>query len=269
VVATACLYRSARILARTGALLGRTDDAAHFRALAERTRAAFTEHYVSPDGSVQSDAITCYALAIRFELLDEPLRQLAGKRLAALVAENGHRIATGFAGTPYVCDALTATGHLDDAYRMLQQRDCPSWLYPVTMGATTIWERWDSMLPDGRINPGEMTSFNHYALGAVADWLHRVVGGIELAEPGYRTVRIAPRPGGGLTWAETSLDTPHGRISVTWRRDGSGRLDVDLAVPDGVTADVDLPGTSAQRVTGGRHRFCGHTADASAPGRSA
>ncbi len=269
VVATACLYRSARILARTGALLGRADDAAGFRALAERTRAAFTEHYVSPDGSIQSDAITCYALAIRFELLDEPLQHLAGKRLASLVAENGHRIATGFAGTPYVCDALTATGHLDDAYRVLLQRECPSWLYPVTMGATTIWERWDSMLPDGRINPGEMTSFNHYALGAVADWLHRVVGGIEPAEPGYRTVRIAPRPGGGLTWAETSLDTSHGRISVAWRQDGSGRLAVDLAVPDGVTADVDLPGTSAQRVTGGRHRFRGHTADASAPGRSA
>jgi alpha-L-rhamnosidase len=124
------------------------------------------------------------------------------------------------------------------------------------------------MLPDGRINPGEMTSFNHYALGAVADWLHRVVGGIEPAEPGYRTVRIAPRPGGGLTWAETSLDTSHGRIRHL-AAGGSGRLDVDLAVPDGVTADVDLPGTSAQRVTGGRHRLRGHTADASAPGRSA
>jgi alpha-L-rhamnosidase len=101
-------------------------------ALAERTRAAFIEHYVSPDGSIQSDAITCYALAICFELLDEPLQHLAGKRLASLVAENGHRIATGFAGTPYVCDALTATGPLDDAYRVLQQRECPSWLYPVT-----------------------------------------------------------------------------------------------------------------------------------------
>jgi alpha-L-rhamnosidase len=114
-----------------------------------------------------------------------------------------------------------------------------------------------------------MTSFNHYALGAVADWLHRVVGGIEPVEPGYRTVRIAPRPGGGLTWADTSLDTSHGRISVSWRLDGAGRLEVDLAVPDGVTADVDLPGVSAQRVTGGRHRLCGHTADASAPGHSA
>ena len=95
-----------------------------------------------------------------------------------LVAESGYRISTGFAGTPYICDALTGTGHLDDAYRLLLQRECPSWLYPVTMGATTVWERWDSMLPDGSINPGEMTSFNHYALGAVADWMHRTIGGI-------------------------------------------------------------------------------------------
>jgi alpha-L-rhamnosidase len=167
-------------VALTGALLGRADDAAHFRALAERTRAAFTGHYVSPDGSIQSDAITCYA-RVRCAHRDR-----ASRRRLPVAAAAG----------------------------------MPSWLYPVTMGATTIWERWDSMLPDGRINPGEMTSFNHYALGAVADWLHRVVGGIEPAEPGYRTVRIAPRPGGGLTWAETSLDTSHGRI----RHLAAGRL---------------------------------------------
>ncbi len=140
---------------------------------------------MSDAGRIDSDAITVYALAIVFDLLDEPTRQLAGDRLATLVADNGHHIATGFAGTPYVCDALTSTGHLDDAYRLLLQQECPSWLYPVTMGATTIWERWDSMLPDGTINPGQMTSFNHYALGAVADWMHRIIGGITPVEPGY------------------------------------------------------------------------------------
>ncbi|MCB0241082.1 MAG: alpha-L-rhamnosidase, partial [Anaerolineae bacterium] len=105
-------------------------------------------------------------------------RQLAGKRLAALVRGSGYRISTGFVGTPLVCDALCEAGEYDTAYRLLMQRECPSWLYPVTMGATTIWERWDSMLPDGRVNPGKMTSFNHYALGAVADWLHRTVAGL-------------------------------------------------------------------------------------------
>jgi alpha-L-rhamnosidase len=123
------------------------------------------------------------------------------------------------------------------------------------MGATTVWERWDSMLPDGTINPGQMTSFNHYALGAVADWLHRTVGGIAPAEPGYRTVRVAPRPGGGLTWAECSLQTPHGLVAVGWRWEPSGALDVEVAVPDGVAAEIDVPGVEPQRVSGGRHRF--------------
>jgi alpha-L-rhamnosidase len=154
------------------------------------------------------------------------------------------------------------TGHLDDAYRLLLQRECPSWLYSVSMGATTIWERWDSMLPDGTINPGQMTSFNHYALGAIADWMHRVIGGITPAEPGYRTVRIAPRPGGGLTWAETSLDTPHGQVAVVWRLSPDGVLDVDVTVPDGITAEIDLVGMQPHRVGGGRPQISVDTAEA-------
>ncbi|WP_420123861.1 family 78 glycoside hydrolase catalytic domain, partial [Nakamurella sp.] len=216
VVATACLVRSADLVAASARLLGRDEDASFFAGVADRTRAAFVEHYVHDDGTLHSDAVTVYALSIVFGVLDQAQTARAGDRLAALVAEGGHHIQTGFAGTPFVTDALTLTGHLDDAYRLLLQTECPSWLYPVTMGATTIWERWDSMLPDGTINPGEMTSFNHYALGAVADWMHRTVGGIAPAEPGYRRVRVAPRPGGGLTWARSSLQTPHGEVSVSW-----------------------------------------------------
>jgi alpha-L-rhamnosidase len=266
VVATACLYRSARTMADVAVLLGRDADATEFAALAARTRAAFGNHYVSADGRIRSDAVTVYALAIVFGLLDEPVQHRAGERLAELVAENGHRIATGFAGTPYVCDALTTTGHLDDAYRLMLQRECPSWLYPVTMGATTVWERWDSMLPDGSINAGEMTSFNHYALGAVADWMHRVVGGLAPAEPGYRTVRVAPRPGGGLTWAETSLETPRGHVAVAWRLAPGGELSVDVTLPDGVTAEIDVPGAGPQRVAGGRHQVTGFVPAAATSG---
>src|SRR5690349_22809150 len=130
-------------------------------------------------------------------------------------------------------DALTSVGAVDVAYRLLLQTQNPSWLYSVTMGATTVWERWDSMLPDGRINPGQMTSFNHYALGAVADWMHRIIGGLTPVEPGYRSLRIAPRPGGGLTWAETSLDTPHGHVAVKWHVTSDGQLHVEATVPDG------------------------------------
>jgi alpha-L-rhamnosidase len=240
VVATACLHRTARLLADAAVLTGHDRDAAEFTALADRTRAAFNKHYVGEDARITSDAVTAYALAIVFGLLDPEDERRAGDRLARLVAESGYHVATGFAGTPYVTDALTMTGHLDAAYRLLLQRSCPSWLYSVTMGATTIWERWDSMLPDGTINPGEMTSFNHYALGAVADWMHRTIGGIAPLAPGYARVLVAPRPGGGLTWASTGLETPHGLVEVRWREEAGG-LTVQTTLPDGVTGVLDLP----------------------------
>ena len=170
----------------------------------------------------------------------------------------GYCIGTGFVGTPLVCDALVDAGFVDDAYHLLLQTECPSWLYPVSMGATTVWERWDSMLPDGSINVGEMTSFNHYALGAVADFLHRVVAGLAPAEPGYRTLRVRPRPGGGLTEAGATLRTPYGHASVRWHRPAD-RLVVDVVVPAGATASIELPGCDAVEVTAGTHQFeCPH-----------
>jgi alpha-L-rhamnosidase len=148
VVATACFHRTLELAARAAQLLGHTDDAAAFKRLRSKVREAFVEHYVTDEGIVVSDCPTVYALAIVFDLLDDDHKALAGNRLAELAREGGFTVATGFAGTPYVLDALSSTGHLDVAYRMLTERECPSWLYPVTMGATTIWERWDSMLPD-------------------------------------------------------------------------------------------------------------------------
>jgi len=255
VVATACLYRSSRMVADTAAILGHADDATAFAELADRTRTAFNQHYVRSDGSLHSDAATVYALAIVFGLLDEETSALAGERLAKLVADGGYHIQTGFAGTPFVTDALTGTGHLDDAYRLLLQQECPSWLYPVTMGATTIWERWDSMLPDGTINPGQMTSFNHYALGAVADWIHRVIGGIAPLEPGYARMLVAPQPGGGLTWARAALETRHGAVAVSWRQDAADGFTLDVELPAGVDAVVRLPDGTEHEVSGGQHHF--------------
>jgi alpha-L-rhamnosidase len=165
------------------------------------------------------------------------------------------RISTGFVGTPLVCDALTDTGHADVAYRLLLQTQCPSWLYPVTMGATTIWERWDSMLPDGSINPGGMTSFNHYALGAVADWLHRRVAGLAPAEPGYRRLRVQPVPTAALTHASAEHSTPYGLASVAWRR-ADGEFQLEVHVPVGASAEVFLPGEASPREVGhGDHRW--------------
>ncbi|GAA1433106.1 glycoside hydrolase family 78 protein [Microlunatus lacustris] len=252
VVATACLARSATIVAEVAALLGRDEDQAHFEEVAARTRAAFLEHYVGADGRITSDAVTVYALAIAFGLLEGEQVRLAGERLAELVEEGGFHIQTGFAGTPFVADALTVTGHLDVAYRLLMQEECPSWLYPVTMGATTIWERWDSMLPDGTINPGQMTSFNHYALGAVVDWLHRTVGGLAPLEPGYAKVLVAPQPGGDLTWAKTALATRRGRVAVSWSLEGEG-FSLQLELPADVTALVRLPDGTEREVGPGTH----------------
>lgn len=249
VVATACAYRSAAIVAEVAQLLGREAEHAEMAEIAADLRSAFNEHYVD-GGRVFSDCTTVYALAIVFGLLDAAEERAAGTRLVELVAESGHRISTGFAGTPFITDALTQTGHLEDAYELLLQRECPSWLYPVTMGATTIWERWDSMLPDGSINPGEMTSFNHYALGAVADWMHRVVGGIAPLAPGYSTVLIAPQPGGGLTEAETALETPHGRVAVHWIV-AEDVFTVHTDVPAGMEGVLRLPGQDDRALTPG------------------
>ena len=181
-------------------------------------------------------------------------RRRAADRLAELVRRDSYCIGTGFVGTPLVCDALVDGGFVDDAYHLLLQTDCPSWLYPVSMGATTVWERWDSMMPDGSINVGEMTSFNHYALGAVADFLHRVVAGLAPAEPGYRTLLVRPRPGGGLTEASATLRTPYGDASVHWQRPAD-RLVVDVIVPAGATARIELPDRDAVEVAAGTHRF--------------
>lgn len=252
VVATLCAYRTADLVARAAAVLGDDDSRTEFRRMARDVRAGFARHYVR-SGVIESDCTTVYALAIVFGILGDADREFAGRRLGELVEASGFRISTGFAGTPFVADALTSAGNVDAAYRLLLQTECPSWLYPVSMGATTIWERWDSMLPDGSINPGEMTSFNHYALGAVVDWLHRVVGGLAPLEPGYRRILVAPRPGGGLEWAETSLETPYGLAAVRWEHDGD-KLRVDVTVPDGTEAILRLPGAAEETLPGGLHR---------------
>ncbi|HWM21955.1 MAG TPA: family 78 glycoside hydrolase catalytic domain [Ilumatobacteraceae bacterium] len=254
-VATAYHAHTARLLVRVADVLGRDADRTRYSQLADRIVEAFNAEFVTSTGRLASDAQTAYALALQFGLLaTESQRVRAGSRLAQLVSQEGFCIGTGFVGTPLVCDALVDAGYVDEAYHLLLQERCPSWLYPVTMGATTVWERWDSMLPDGSINPGDMTSFNHYALGAVADFLHRVVAGLAPAEPGYRELLVHPRPGGGLTEAGTTLRTPYGDARVHWHRPGD-RLVVDIVVPVGSTARVELPGCDPVEVGSGAHQF--------------
>jgi alpha-L-rhamnosidase len=260
-VASAYLFLSAETLARHALVLERTEDAAHYAVVAEKVRQAWLAEYVTPAGRILSDAQTSYALAIAFNIATGELRDRMGQRLAWLVRRDGYRIGTGFVGTPIIADALSSTGHMRQAGRMLQQTECPSWLYPVTMGATTIWERWDSMLEDGSINPGEMTSFNHYALGAIADWMHRIVAGLAPAEAGYRKLEIAPQFLPGLDWASTRHETPYGTAAVAWRRTGD-QIVVEASVPANSSAVVRFPGMEPFTVTAGSFEW--RMADATA-----
>jgi alpha-L-rhamnosidase len=236
-----------------------SDDEARFAEAAAHYRKVWRERFGQAEGRLSSDTVTAYALAVCFRLLDTADEyDGAGARMAQLCAEAGYRVSTGFVGTPLVCDALTATGQLDTAYRLLLEKEPPSWLYPVTQGATTIWERWDSLMPDGRVNPSEMTSFNHYALGAVVDWLHRCVGGLSPLEPGYRSVLVRPLPGGGLTSAETRFQSGYGETSVAWRLDGE-TFSCDVVVPPGASAHLELPveGWEPRRLGSGAYSFSG------------
>ncbi|KAL1877894.1 hypothetical protein Daus18300_002247 [Diaporthe australafricana] len=247
-VADAYLVRVTHVMARAAVAVGDAAGARRYGGEHEALRRRFRDKYVAPGGLVVGDAQTALALSIVFDLLEEneEKQAVAGRRLARLARKGGLLVATGFAGTPVVLHALAKSGSLDLAYGMLTQTRCPSFLYPVTMGATTIWERWDSMLPDGSINPGSMTSFNHYALGSVANFLHSVVGGISPIEPGWRTFLVRPRPGGGLTFAEVRYDGPYGTVGVRWEL-GEAEDAAGTRAGDGAEGEGDGEGRDRDR----------------------
>jgi alpha-L-rhamnosidase len=250
-VGSAYFAHSAQLVGDAAAVLGKDEVAQEYHDLARAVRAAFRHEFSTATGLLSSDSVTAYALALAFDLFEDPAhRARAAARIALHSMARGYRISTGFVGTPLVLPALSAMGDTHTAYQLLTATECPSWLYPVTMGATTIWERWDAMLPDGSINPGEMTSFNHYALGGVADWMHQHIGGIAPDAPGYRRLRFAPVPGGDLTWASCSLRTPYGRAACAWRIE-DGRLTLDVEVPPNTTATVVLPGVEEPAIAVG------------------
>ena len=265
-VADAYLVQVTRKMADSCTTLGKSEDAARYDVDHASLLATFRRKYITAAGLIASDTQTALALGIVFELLQTDAElKTAGDRLARSVRMQQFRVATGFAGTPIILHALTATGHSDLAYRMLLEQQCPSWMYAVLMGATTIWERWDSMLPDGSINPGEMTSFNHYALGSVVNWMHEVVGGISALEPGWRKVLVRPIPGGGLTWAKVKHESPYGTIECSWRIE-SDAFKMTVQLPPNTMGKVILPviqstsllddqGYGAREVGSGIHNF--------------
>lgn len=244
-VANMFLVRSLDIVVKVATILGKNAELISLQKEARLARAELEQEYFTPGGLIVSDTQTAYALAICFGFLNESQMVRAGDRLAELVRKNQFMIATGFAGTPFVCEALARTHHFEVANAVLLCRECPSWLYPVTIGATTVWERWDSMLPDGTVNPGEMTSFNHYAFGAVAKFLYERVAGLQRVDAGWKTILVAPIITGAFSYASAHHVTPQGNVSCSWRttreKDGRGSLSLTVTVPHGSTAKIVLP----------------------------
>jgi alpha-L-rhamnosidase len=246
-IGTAFYAHNADILARSAALLGKADDAARRRELHGRIVQAFQNRFVTPDGFIAAGTQTAYVLALHFHLVPEAVRPATARQLVRLIERNGWKLGTGFVGTPYLLHVLESTGHLDVAYRLLEQEAFPSWLFPVKNGATTIWERWDGWTPDKGFQDKGMNSFNHYAYGAVGDWMVSTVAGLEAAAPGYKEIRFKPRPGGTLTHAKAHLRTPHGEAAIRWELKDQA-LHLTLTVPEGTTARLDLPaGWSSDR----------------------
>jgi alpha-L-rhamnosidase len=252
---TAYFARSTSLLAKTAAVLGKKEDAVEYATLEEKIKTAFVREFVTPNGRISPNTQTAYALALEFDLLPPSMRKEAGERLAADVKKFGH-LTTGFLGTPVLCKALSDNGHLDEAYLLLNRKEYPSWLYPVTKGATTIWERWDGIKPDDTFqNPG-MNSFNHYAYGAIGEWMYRVVAGIQIdeANPGYKHIVIEPRPGGGLTSARASVETMYGLVVSRWEIAGS-KLTLKVQIPANTTATVKLPNGKVEEIGSGEYEF--------------
>ena len=242
-IGTAMYAHSADIMARTAAILGKDGDARNYRELHDRIVKAFRRRFVTPDGMVFGNTQTAWVLALHFDLLPEDVRATAAKELVHNIRSRGITIGTGFVGTPYILDILERFGHLDVAYELLEQENYPSWLFPVTQGATTIWERWDGWTPDKGFQTAEMNSFNHYAYGAVGAWMVRTVAGLDLdpENPGYRHIVFRPRPGGSIRQARARLESVAGPVAVEWELADNRTLTVRMSVPQDAAATFSPP----------------------------
>ena len=249
-MATAFNAYSAGLMSSIAEVIGETEDSEKYRVLGDRIKKAFTDRFVTPDGRLVGDTQTAYVLALQFGLLPDRLRTAAVERLVYDI-ENGRsslwpyrkregHVSSGFVGVNLINPTLAEAGRADLAYRLLLNEDYPSWLFQVQNGATTIWERWDGYHPERGFQDPEMNSFNHYAYGAIGQWLYEWVAGIAPLSPGYKEVSIAPRPGGGLTCARGSYRSVYGLIESDWAIQDR-RFSLAVSVPCNSTARISLP----------------------------
>ena len=258
--ATASLYRTNKLLSRIAGVLGEAEDAKSYARYADKVADAYMSVFTDGKGRLLEEFQTAYVLPLYFGMFPEEHRRAAADNLASLCERGGWRIATGFPGTPFILFALADNGRADAAYNMLMCDECPSWLYEVKAGGTTIWERWDAVRPDGDGNTGAedgtggMISFNHYASGAVGDFFYRRIAGIEPTEAGYKTFAVRPLVGGGLTGASAKLTSPYGEIKSAWSVSG-GIFTLKVSVPVSTECVVTLPSGRAQSVGSGDYEF--------------
>ncbi|MEN9686742.1 MAG: hypothetical protein RLZZ28_2528 [Bacteroidota bacterium] len=245
-----CFFaHSTQLLINAAKVLGKNDDITSYEALLKRIKEAFVKEYMTGNGRLVSSTQTAYTLALHFDMLPEPLQKQAAEKLMENVKSYGNHLTTGFLGTPYLCHVLTRFGYTQVAYDLLLQDKYPSWLYPVKMGATTIWERWDGIKPDGSFQTPGMNSYNHYAYGAIGDWMYRVMVGLDTYEDGvgYKHSKIQPHIGGGFTDASASLQTYYGKLSSGWKLSGDKVL-MDVVIPANTNATVFVPAKNAAAI---------------------
>jgi len=267
-IGTAFFCYSAKLLARISGVLGNVSDLEHYEGLAQRVRAAFRRRFVTVDGRLVGETQTAYVLALYFGLLDRDEIENAMTALVRDIEGRGVELSTGIVGSAYLLHVLTNNGRLDLAYELLLKTPPPSWLYPVTQGATTIWERWDGGTTGVRFTQADETGFNQCALGAVGEWLYGTLAGLDLdpdlapARNAYRRARIQPRPpraedfpsGLPIRYASANLDSVHGRYEVSWEVTG-GRFVLHVRIPPNCSAKVILPDGATHEVVAGRHQF--------------
>jgi alpha-L-rhamnosidase len=240
-IGTAYFYHSTSLLQKIALILGKKQDAKEYTVLMKKIKNAFQLEFITQTGRLASNTQTAYSLALDFDLVPENLIAKAAKRLADDVNNFGH-LTTGFLGTSRINRVLSNNGYTDLAYMLLFRKEYPSWLYPVTKGATTIWERWDGIKPDSSFQDPGMNSFNHYAYGAVGKWLYSSVAGIDIDpnKPGYKNIIVNPHITKKLKFAKAEYHSIYGMISSGWRNENDS-VEIDIQVPPNTTADVFMP----------------------------
>ncbi len=253
-IGTAYFAQVAKLLAKAAEILGKTEKAKYYSETSKKAKEAFVREFVNEDGRLKKETQTGYCLALGFDILPEKMRKTATDALVADIQSRGWHLSTGFVGTGLLMPVLSRMDRNDVAYRILLQESYPGWLYSIKQGATTMWERWNSYSHTDGFGDAGMNSFNHYAYGAVGEWMYSVIGGIDTLEPGYKKILIRPQPGGDITWAKTSLKSPYGMIATDWNLNGS-TFELSVEIPPNTTAVIQLPDGQEFEKGSGNHSF--------------